>query len=343
VKNKFTTSLLVAAALLLVLLYESVFIVEEGMQAVRIELGKAIEPAHTEAGWYLKKPFVQRVQYFQKRVLTWDGTPTEVPTKEKRNIIIDTTARWRITNPIRFFETLRDESLALSRIRSWIDSATREVISSHNLVEAVRSSNAILKDVPAERAETEDLQLDANEPIAQTSATDDVEIAADLEQIQVGRKEISKKIIELSKSSMAPFGIEMLDVQIKRVSLTKEVEDQVFNRMITERRRIAEKLRSEGKGERARILGLMDRELLEIQSEAYKRVQELKGTAEATSTKIYAAAFSKDPEFYEFYRTIQAYRNGLRDDARLVLSGDADFLKLLNRGSTPKSGVNQER
>jgi membrane protease subunit HflC len=316
--------------LLIGLLYQCLYIVPEGRQAVVLQFGRPIPPANTSAGLYFKLPW-REARILENRVLNWDGTPTtEIPTKEKTNIIVDTTARWKIVDPIKFIQTFVDINRAQNNLQNWIDSETRNVVSSHNLVETVRTTNDIVKSkkAPQKKSAT---PLTESERISIELIADE-EITGDLERIEVGRQKLSNEIVRLAKREMKKNGLQLIDVQIKRVALEESVEAEVYTRMTTERKRIAAKIRSFGKGKQAEIQGKTSEELQGIESGAYRESQEIRGKAEAEAIKIYAESIRKDPEFYEFMRTIEAYRDGFRDDTRLILSADSGLLKFLQEG-----------
>lgn len=247
--------------------------------------------------------------------MEWDGYPNQVPTRDKKYIVVDTTARWKIIDPLKFIQSVRTESSAQSRLDDIIDSSAREAISRHDLVEVVRNSNKILE-------EREEAELDSAEQGEERLA---------LPKVKVGREKIVKMILAQAKPTIKEYGIELIDVKIKRLNYEQSVEKKVFDRMISERKRIAEKLRSEGLGKKAEIEGRMNRELNKIESEAYKKSQEIVGKAEAESTSIYANAYNRDSEFFNFYRTLQTYQDSLDDKVILFMSSDGEFLEILNK------------
>lgn len=317
------------------LCYFSFFIVPEGKQAVVFQFGKIIPPANKDAGLYFKFPW-RNVELFEKRIINWDGRAKEVTTKEKNNIVVDTTARFRISDPILLRRTFSDMSEVNGRLGKVIIGATNKVIAENDLVETVRNTNNIIeRSRTAEKQQkapevTSDIQkLEAQEALEQIA---DEEISGDLEQIQRGREALTQDIIDQTRADLEKYGIELVDIQLKRVALEKSVEENVFTRMITERERIVAKIRSVGSGRREEIRGETAEELQFIQSEAYKQVQKIKGEAEGKAIKIYAEAVSKDEDFFSFYRSIQAYRKGLREDSTFILSSDADFVRFLREG-----------
>lgn len=317
--------------ILVALAYLCFFVVPEGKQAVVIEFGKIKPPAIKETGLHFKLPW-REARILEKRILNWDGKEERVPTKENKYIIVDTTARWRIEDPVRFIQDLVSVDEAESRIESWIDSATKKVVSNHNLVETVRNSNKIIE--AAEKVKQKSAQKNG-EDISIDELVEE-EVVGELEKISVGRKVLTDKIIAAARPKMEARGLALIDVQLKRVAMEESVEKEVYNRMITERKRIANKIRSVGKGEQAKIRGRTSHDLQEIQSTAYRKVQEVKGEAEAKAIAIYAEAMKRDPQFYEFTRTLEAYRNGLRDDSQFIMSSQADFLKFLKEGPNAK-------
>ena len=296
------------------LLSASLIVVSEEHQYVITRFGKPVKEIK-EAGLHYKVPFVEKAVKIEKRILEWDGYPNQIPTRDKKYIVVDTTARWRIDNPIRFLESVRTPRGAQSRLDDIIDSATREAISSHNLVEVVRNSNRILDERAKQRED-------------QTIATSPEHL--ELERIYVGRNKLQRSIFKGAAPTIKQYGIELIDVRIKRLNYEQSVQKKVFDRMISERKSIAEKLRSEGFGKQAEINGRMNRELDRIQSEAYKKAQLIKGKADGESTAIYARGYNRDPEFFSFTRTLEAYRQTLDDKVTLFLDTDGEFLELLN-------------
>jgi len=305
-------------------LLSAAFIVPEGRQAIITQFGKPVGDPITEPGLHFKTPFIQDVRELDARVLNWDGYPNQIPTKDKKYILVDTTVRWRITDPLKFIRTVQNESGAKSRLDAILDALTRDTISNHNLVEAVRNTNNIL-DVIEERK---------NQPVAEGVIVEE-EVVGEIEKILVGREQLSDMIAGRAREELAGLGITVVDVQLRRIAYEKSVEQKVFQRMISERERIAEKIRSVGKGEQAKIQGKTSRDQQQIESEAYRRVQEIKGKAEAEAYRIYAEALGQDPEFYEFVRTLEAYDKALGRDTHFILSTDSDFLRLFKEGPEP--------
>lgn len=304
------------------LLNSSIFIVPEGRQAIVTEFGKPVGDPITNAGLHFKKPFIQDTRYVDKRILSWDGFPNQIPTKDKKYIKVDTTARWRIVDALKFIQTVQNERGAKARLDTILDGHTRDIISGHNLVEAVRNSNAILDRIKEQKNEIQK-KKEKGEFILED------EMSNDIETISEGREKLSAMIVEKASKELLELGIELIAVQLKRISYESSVESKVYERMISERKRIAQKIRSIGKGEKAKIEGRLSRDLRKIESEAYKKAQQVKGEAQARSTAIYAKAFGRDPGFYEFIRTMQAYEKSLKSRGKFILSSDSKFLKYL--------------
>lgn len=295
------------------------YVLEEGHQAVILQFGRPVGAPITDAGLHFKLPFVQEVRRFEKRILIWDGDPNQIPTKGREFIWIDTTARWRIADAKKFLESVATESGAQSRLDDIIDSVVRDQVSGNELVELVRSASwkvpetEVLEEVPAEREE--ELK----------------------KQVSRGREEITRTILTEAQRLMPQYGIELVDVRIKRLNYVESVREKVYARMISERKRIAARFRSEGEGRSAEILGTMERELRQIRSEAYRRVQEIRGKADAEATKIYGDAYNRDPEFYAFSRTLEAYKEGHNKNSVMILTTDGDYYRYLKDaiGGTP--------
>ena len=316
--------LLVAAAV--VLLVDGTYIVPEGRQAVVTEFGRPVGTPKTAAGIYVKLPFIQSVQFVDRRILTWDGFPNQIPTRDKKYIIVDTTARWQIVDALKFIQTVQNERGAKARLDAILDAITRDTISDHNLVEAVRNTNQIL-DYTAEKLKESQRKVAAGDILV----AEEEEIIGEIEKIHTGRENLSSLIAIKAATELAPFGINIIDVQLRRIAYEASVERKVYERMISERKRVAEKIRSIGKGEQAKIQGKTSRDLQRIESEAYRIAQQIRGKAEAKSIAIYAASLSQDSKFYVFNRTLEAYRRGLSADSRFVLSTDSPFLELLKK------------
>ena len=287
--------------------FSSAYILDETQQAVITQFGKPVK-VEKEAGLHFKIPFIQQVHYFPKNILEWDGDPGQIPTKDKTFIWVDTFARWRIADPLKFFQTVNNEIAAQARLDDIIDSAVRNVISSYPLIETVRLSNR---------------KLDTFEMVLGK------ELKLQLPHVNVGRQGILNLIKKQAAPKLKDFGIELVDVDIKRVNYIEQVRRAVYARMIAERKRIAEKFRSEGRGEARRIEGEMEKELKRIMSEAYEKSQQIKGRADAEAARIYAEAYSKDPKFYSFLKSLEAYKKVLNKKTVLILSTDAELLKYL--------------
>jgi membrane protease subunit HflC len=288
--------------------WSSFYTIGEAEQVVITQFGQPIGTPITRPGLHLKVPFVQDVNVFDKRWLEWDGAANQVPTRDKKYIWVDTYARWRIADPLRFFQRLRDERSAQSRLSDIIDGETRNVIASHDLIEVVRSSNR-----PFEIADAADDVLSEEAAVA----------------VQYGRQKITRLILQRASEVMPDYGIEMVDVQIQRINYVDTVQTKVFERMISERKRIADRYRSEGQGKSAEIRGRKERELKKIESEAYRKSQEIMGKADAEATAIYASAFGRNPELYRFVRTMETYRTTVGPKSTLVFSTDTELFRYL--------------
>ena len=302
-------SLIVLLIVFLIILYNSFFIVDERQQVVITQFGEAMGEPKTKPGLYLKIPFIQKANYFPKTLLEWDGDPGQIPTLDKTFIWVDTFARWKIGDPLRFFQTVNNEIAAQSRLDDIIDSAVRNFITSFPLIETVRKSNR----------KFQELELGA----------DKIKELTPLGEVKVGRQKMLEGIMKQAQQKVREFGIELVDVKIKRLNYIEDVRRSIYQRMIAERKQMAEKFRSEGRGEAQKIEGEMEKELKRITSEAYRKAQEIKGRGDAEATRIYAEAFSVDPQFYSFIKTLETYKEGLRDNTTLVLSTDSEFLGYL--------------
>jgi modulator of FtsH protease HflC len=300
--------LIIIAAVIVLLVYNGAYIVDETEQVIITQFGRIVGSPKTEPGLKFKLPFIQTANVFPKNLLSWDGDPGQIPTLDKTFIWVDTFARWKIVEPISFFQTVNNRFNAIGKLNDIIDPAVRNFITSHSLIEAVRNTNREM--------DTLEVGLDAREQ--QTTYA-----------VDVGRAKITRGILEQAQPKLTPFGIELVDVKVKRINYVEQVRKSVYGRMIAERKQIAEKFRSEGKGEARKILGEKERDLKRITSEAYKTAQELKGAADAESTRIFAEAFGRDPEFYSFSKTLELYGEALDKDSELVLSTDSDFFRYL--------------
>ena len=291
-----------------IILYDSAFTVGETEQVVITQFGRIVGDAIKDPGLKFKLPFIQKVHVFPKNILEWDGEPGQIPTLDKTFIWVDAFARWRIVDPIKFFQTVNNRSNAVSRLNDIIDPAVRNFITSHKLIDAVRKSN---RELDTAEVGLEDLE---KKPQSHYSIT-------------IGREKITQGILEQAQPKVDQFGIELVDVKIKGINYVEEVRKSVYDRMIAERKQIAEKFRSEGKGEAQKVLGQKDKELQQITSEAYRIAQELKGKADAEATQIYAAAYGLDPEFYSFLQTLDVYNDSLDKSSSVVLSTDSELMK----------------
>ena len=296
----------------------SLYTVSEVEQVIITQFGKPVGAPVTTAGLKVKVPFIQNVNPIDRRILEWDGNPSDMPTKDKLYIAVDLFARWRITDPLQYFLRLRDERSAQSRLDDILGSETRNAIAKHELIEIIRTTR--------DRVPLRDALL--------TEAERDV---GTLVPIQKGRKLVEREIFVAAAEKVRVFGIELLDIRFKRIHYNESVRPKIYDRMISERRQIAERFLSEGNGEAARIRGNRLRDLNKIQSEAYRQVEEIRGAADAKATGIYASAYNQSPEaveFYEFTRTLQAYKSIITANTTLVLSTDSDLFKFL-KGMAP--------
>jgi membrane protease subunit HflC len=304
-----------------ILLYGGLYTLEEGQQAIVVQFGRPVGEPVTEAGLHMKLPVVQEVRRFEKRLLVWDGDPNQVPTKGREFIWVDTTARWRIEDAKKFLENVASEAGAQSRLNDILDSVVRDQVSSSELVELVRSASwevpedEVLKEVPKEREE--ELKR----------------------EIARGREEITRTILAEARKIIPQYGIELVDVRIKRLDYVESVREKVYERMISERKRIAAQFRSEGEGRSAEILGTMEKELRRIRSTAYRQVQEVQGEADAEATRIYGGAYNKDPEFFAFLRTLESYKDETNMNSVLVLTTDSDFYQYVKRANPAPAQV----
>jgi membrane protease subunit HflC len=301
--------------------FSSLYTVSEVEQVIITQFGKPVGEPVTSAGLKLKVPYIQDVNPIDKRVLEWDGNPSDMPTKDKLYISVDLFARWRIIDPLQYFLRLRDERSAQSRLDDILGSETRNAVAKHELIEIIRTTK--------DRVPLRDALL--------TDAEKDV---GSLVPIQKGRKQVEQEIFAAAAEKVRVFGIELLDIRFKRINYNESVRPKIYDRMISERRQIAERFLSEGNGEAARIRGNRVRDLNKIQSEAYRQVEEIRGVADAKATEIYARAYNQSPEsvsFYEFTRTMQAYKSIIEENTTLVLSTDSDLFKFL-KGMDPGDG-----
>ena len=313
---------LILGAIVAFILFNSFYTVGEAQQVILTQFGRPVGDPVTTAGLKMKMPFVQMVNRIDKRILEWDGSPSDMPTKDKLYIAVDLFARWRITDPLQYFLRMRDERSAQSRLDDILGSETRNAVAKHELIEIIRTTK--------DRVPLKDPTLTDGDTANQTIGM--------LVPINKGREAVEQEIFKAAAEKIKVFGIELLDIRFKRINYNASVQPKIFERMISERRQIAERFRSEGNGEAARIRGNMTRERDRIQSEAYRRVEEIRGEGDAKAAKIYANAYNQSPDavqFYQFTRTLEAYKAVVTPDSTLVLSTDSDIFKFLkNVGNT---------
>ena len=323
-----TVMTLLVMGVFILTLKSALYTVGEVEQVIITQFGKPVGEPVTEAGLKLKLPFVQQVNIIDKRVLEWDGDPSDMPTKDKLYISVDLFARWRITDPLQYFLRLRDERSAQSRLDDILGSETRNAVAKHELIEIIRTT----KDREPLR---DDLLTDAERALKMGA----------LLPIQKGRKLVELEIFNAAADKVRVFGIELLDIRFKRINYNASVRPKIYDRMISERRQIAERFLSEGRGEAARIRGNRLRDLNKIQSEAYRQVEEIRGLADAKATEIYAQSYNQSPQavsLYEFTRTMQAYRSIISDNTTLVLSSNSELFKFLQGIDTESSATRKE-
>ncbi|MGB7299147.1 MAG: protease modulator HflC [Burkholderiaceae bacterium] len=311
---------IVTLVALAVLALQSVYTVRETEQVILTQFGKPVGEPVTEAGLNFKVPFIQNVNPIEKRILEWDGNPSNMPTKDKLYIAVDLFARWRITDPLQYFLRLRDERSAQSRLDDILGSETRNAVAKHELIELVRTTKG-------------------REPMRDASLSpEDLATLGGLVPIGKGRALVEEEIFRAAADKVKVFGIELLDIRFKRINYNTSVRPKIYDRMISERRQIAERFRSEGNGEAARINGNRQRELNRIQSEAYRLVEEIRGAADAKATEIYARAYNQSPDaadFYEFVKSMEMYKSVLRSNSTLILSTESETFQYL-RNMSPK-------
>lgn len=314
--------ILAIVGLIIFVLMSAIYTVSEVEQMIITQFGKPVGEPVTAAGLKIKIPFIQEVNPIDKRILEWDGAPSDMPTKDKLYISVDLFARWRITDPLQYFLRLRDERSAQSRLDDILGSETRNAVAKHELIEIIRTTK--------DRVPLRDTLL--------TGAEQELDIGS-LVPIQKGRKLVELEIFTAAAEKVQVFGIELLDIRFKRINYNDSVRPKIYDRMISERRQIAERFLSEGNGEAARIRGNRVRDLNKIQSEAYREVEEIRGIADAKATEIYASAYNQSREaveFYEFTRTMQSYKSIIGENTTLILSTDSDLFKFLK-------GMNADR
>ena len=303
-------------------LVNAIYTVSEVQQMIITQFGKPVGEPVTSAGLKVKIPFIQVVNPIDKRILEWDGSPSDMPTKDKLYISVDLYARWRIVDPLQYFLRLRDERSAQSRLDDILGSETRNAVAKHELIEIIRTT----KD-----------RIPLRDPLL--SGTQEELRMGTLVPINKGRRLVEAEIFNAAAEKIQVFGIELLDIRFKRINYNQSVRPKIYDRMISERRQIAERFLSEGNGEAARIRGNRERDLNKIQSEAYREVEEIRGVADAKATEIYANAYNQSPEaveFYEFTRTMQSYKDIIANNTTLVLSTDSDLFMFL-KGMDPEN------
>ena len=296
--------------------FGSIYTINEAEQAIVTQFGKPVGGAVTESGIHFKTPIIQTVIKFDKRILEWDGSANEIPTLDNKYIFIDAFARWRISDALQFYKSAKNEMLAQSRLDDILDGAVRDEIANRTMVEIVRSSNRVMvvQDVESSSVNVNDKAVDDNS-----------EKGARLAIIDSIFKSVSNRLVDLN------MGIEILDIQLKRINYTRQVQEQVFNRMISGQNQIAEKYRAQGQGKKQEILGMQVQRKKEIISGAYLESQKIKGEADANATRIYADAYGKSPEFYNFIKTLETYSNTLDSSTQFILSTDNHYLKYLSK------------
>lgn len=309
--SKKQTIYIVLGFLLLIVGFNSIFILDETQQAIVTQFGKPVGGSRTEPGIQIKIPIVQKVQFFDKRYLKWDGDPNQVPTQDKKFIHVDTYARWQITDPLQFFIRLRDERSGQSRLDDILDGETRNAVASYELLDLIRSSN--------------------RSPEVSEEYLEEFEV---LEDINIGRAKIEKQVLDKANERTSDLGIVILDFRFKRINYVEDVRKNVYDRMISERNRIADLFRSEGEGEARKIQGDKERDLAEIQSEALREAEVIRGRADATATEIYASAYNKNNtsrNLYTFLRSLESMEKSLKENTNLILTTDSDIFKLLKK------------
>jgi len=297
------------------------YTVNEGEQVILTQFGKPVGKPVIEPGLKFKVPLIQMVNRIEARILEWDGNPTDMPTKDKLYISVDTFGRWRIIDPMQYFLRLRDERSAQSRLDDILGSETRTAVAKHELIEIIRTTKS-------------------RKPLQDESSNVTNQVVGVLVPITKGRQAVEEEIFKAAAPKLAVFGVELLDVRFKRINYNESVRAKIYDRMISERKQIAERFRSEGNGEAARIIGSKERELKKIQSEAYQKVEEIRGEADAKATEIYAAAYNKSPEsiaFYEFLKTMETYKKVIDPATTLILSTESEVFKYL-KGINPAPG-----
>jgi membrane protease subunit HflC len=323
--NRIAAPLIMLVVLLLLITGGTFYRVDETEQVVVTQFGEPVRAPITTPGLKMKVPFIQTIRRFDKRVMEWDGLPGQIPTLDKRFILVDTTARWRIADPLRFLQSVGDERSAQSRLDDLINSAARDVISSHLLIQTVRTFARELPPDESDEGSDEQRAVSAAKPDAAVPPT-----AKDVApEERLGRDKLTELMVKRAQGNLSNLGIELVDIRIKGVNYVREVEQRVYERMISERRRIAARFRSEGDGASAKIRGEKERELDRIRSEAYRKAQDTIGKADAEAARIYAEAYGQDPEFYAFYQTLDAYKQTLQKNSSLLVTTGSDFYRYL--------------
>ena len=346
--NKLVAVVGVVVVAVLMTVGGALYQVDETDLVIITQFGEPVGDAITTPGLRVKVPFIQRVRRFEKRILEWDGSPDEIPTLDKRFIKLDTTARWRIVDPLQFLKAVKTERSAQSRLDDLIDSAARDVVSSHLLIESVRNSNrelpldslegserrvvdGLLAD--ASPAPAADAEPDAGQAQSVAPAPDQAVLPDSMQKARLGRDGLTQLMVERAQENLPNFGIELIDVRIKSINYVEEVEQRVYERMISERQRIAARFRSIGDGESAKIRGEKEKEIDSLRSNAYRLAQEVIGKADAEAAGIYAASYGQAPEFYTFIQTLAAYKKTLKGNSSLLLTTDSDFYRYLNQAN----------
>lgn len=320
---------LVGGAILAFVLFlvgsSALFRLDEAEQAIVVQFGRPVGDPITTPGLHFKMPFVQEVRRIEKRLIAWDGDPNQIPTRGEQFISVDTTARWRVVDPLRFLQSVGDERGAQLRLNDILDSVVRDHISASDLVEIVRSKDWKISEADLERMHV----------------TGEGEEEVLLQEVTTGREELTRSILAQAQSQMPQYGIELVDIRIKRIDYVEAVQMRVFERMIAERQRIAEQFRSEGQGRAAEIDGQTQRRLAEVRSEAQRQAEVIRGQADATATRVYSEAFGADPEFYAFFRTLESYGTSLGRGVTVVLGSDSEYFRYLReigQASPPAAG-----
>lgn len=337
----------VLVLLLLVLMVASgiFYRVDEIEQVIITQFGEPVGQPITTPGLRIKLPFVQTVRRFDKRILEWDASPDQIPTLEKQIILLDTTARWRIVDPLRFLQSVGDERSAQTRLDDLINSAARDVVSGHLLLQAVRNFGRDLPPRVIEEgdtyAETEVIEATETKPGGPEVPMPEKAVVPEGEE-RLGRDRLTELMVKRARENVQNLGIELIDIRVKRINYVRDVQQKVFERMISERRRIAARFRSEGDGASAKIRGEKERELDRIQSEAYRLAQEIVGKADAEAAAIYAVSYGQDAEFYAYLQTLETYKQTLKQNSTLMLTTESEFYRYLKNTSGNRFGGSSE-